>query len=87
MMMYHLMCHLYSLTNSLSFNHNSIDFESLSYEKGPEKVIARLQLLISPAIKSPDSKKRPLISWVNKDKIELIEDNGHEGCGFVSKEM
>ena len=63
------------------------DFKSLLYDKGPEKVIARLQLLVSPACLSPDSKQRPLIGWVDKNKVEVIEDNGHEGAGYISKEM
>ena len=66
------------------------DFKSLLYDKGPEKVIARLQLLVSPACPSPDSspkKKRPLIGWVDKNKVEIIEDDGHEGAGYISKEM
>ena len=65
-----------------------IDFEKLFYEKGPEKVTARLQLLISPACKSLEAKGscHIAVEW-DKSKFELMDDNGHEGCGYISRDM
>ncbi|KAL7522999.1 hypothetical protein ACHAWX_007736 [Stephanocyclus meneghinianus] len=63
------------------------DFESLAYDEGPEKVIARLSLLVSPACKSPDSRRVPLVHRLTNDMFKVIEDNGHEGCGFIPKPL
>ena len=67
-----------------------LDFETLAYKEGPEKVIARFQLLVSSACKSPgrtDSKNIDLIHELPKDKFEEIEDNGHESCGYCPRDL
>ena len=63
------------------------DFKSVLYKDGPEKVMSRLQLLVSPCIRSPVGKKRNLIREVEKHLVKIIEDEGHEGSGFISKEL
>ena len=63
------------------------DFESLAYTDGPEKVIARLSLLVSPACKSPDSHNSPLVHKLKSDLFKVIKDNGHEGCGFIPRHL
>ena len=65
----------------------SSDFESLACEEGPEKLIARLSLLVSPAYKSPDSRNVPIVHELDKNLFEVIEDNGHEGCGYIPKNL
>jgi hypothetical protein len=65
----------------------SSDFESLAYEEGPEKLIARLSLLVSPACKSPDRRKVPIVHELDKNLFEVIKDNGHEGCGYIPKNL
>lgn len=76
------------VTNKLWFNiPSTTDFEKLSYDEGPDKVIARLQLLISPACKSLDAKGTLSIVEMKKSVFQLIKDDGHESCGYVSKEM
>lgn len=53
------------------------DFSRLS----PRKVVARLELLQSPA-------KRSAVFGVQNNEIELIRDRGaNQGCGFASDEM
>ena len=54
----------------MCFKH--LDFETLAYKEGPEKVIARFQLLVSSACKSPDGKNIDLIHELPKDKFEEI---------------
>ena len=63
------------------------DFEGLLYEVGPEKVSSRLELLVSPSAKSPCGKIDSLIWRVPKDKFKVIEDNGHEGGGYISRDL
>jgi hypothetical protein len=59
------------------------DFETLTYNEGPEKAISRLQLLVSPACKSPDSKKIDCIHLVSEKNFVVFQDNGHEGTGRI----
>lgn len=68
-------------------NFNCTDFESLVYESGPEKALSRMQLLVTPACKSPVGKKISLVWQLRKELFEVIEDHGHEGCGWISRAL
>ena len=53
------------------------DFSSLS----SRKVMARLELLQSPALMLPN--KRPAMFFINASDTCDIADNGNDGCGFI----
>ncbi|KAL3774211.1 hypothetical protein ACHAW5_008536 [Stephanodiscus triporus] len=61
------------------------DFESLTYEHGPHKTHSRLKLLVSPSCRPPDGSKSELFCFheIPPNHFEVIEDNGHLGCGFI----
>lgn len=61
------------------------DFETLTYEKGPHKTLARLKLLFSSACRQPGGKQF-CFHRVKQDNFEVIDDNGHLGCGFIHPE-
>ena len=67
--------------------HFYLDFETLAHEEGVEKGCTRLQLLVSTACKSPDSKEEDLIFKIKTKMFEVIEDNGHESCGFIPDKL
>ena len=71
------------------------DFETLTYEEGPHKTLARLKLLFSSACRQPGSacrqpggEKFPKFCFhrVKQNNFEVIDDNGHLGCGFIHPE-
>lgn len=62
------------------------DFETLAYVKGPGTA-AYLQLLVSHACDTPVGKKRALMHRLDKKMFTVIDDNAHEGCGFISKSL
>jgi hypothetical protein len=49
------------------------------------KVVSRLDLLVSPAAR--DGRKNILHRLVNVSKFEHIEECNHYGCGFIPKEL
>jgi len=55
------------------------DFSSLS----SRKVMARMELLQSPALKLPSG--RPGIFFLNAKEACVIDDNGNDGCGFIDE--
>ena len=63
------------------------DFESLTYEAGPHKTIARLNLLASKACYSPNKKYHLMHRRLDENQFEIIDDNGHLGCGFIPSKL
>ena len=63
------------------------DFESLTYEHGAHKTISRLHLLVSTASKPPGGNDYFCMYGLDENQVEVIEDNGHLGCGFVPPEL
>lgn len=49
-------------------------------------MIARLKLLVSPACKIP-SPKAAVVHELKTHIFQVIEDDGHEGCGFIPKPL
>ena len=62
------------------------DFESLTYEHGPQKTVSRLKLLVSPTCHPPGNGKGFCFHKISQDNFEVIDDNGHLGCGFIHPE-
>ena len=59
------------------------DFETLTYEHGPHKTHSRLKLLVSPSCRPPDGSRDFCFHEIPPNHFEVIEDNGHLGCGFI----
>lgn len=63
------------------------DFESLTYEHGPHKTLSRLKLLVSTSCRPPggakDKSKQFCFHELPSKNFEVIEDDGHLGCGFI----
>ena len=59
------------------------DFESLTYEHGPHKTQSRLKLLVSPSCRPPCGGKSFCFHEIPPDNFDVIDDNGHLGCGFI----
>ena len=59
------------------------DFESLTYEHGPHKTHSRLKLLVSPSCRPPGGGKSFCFHEIPSDNFDVIDDNGHLGCGFI----
>lgn len=59
------------------------DFESLTYEHGPHKTHSRLKLLVSPSCRPPGGGKSFCFHEISSDNFDVIDDNGHLGCGFI----
>lgn len=57
-------------------------FDTLTIESGPQKTSSRLKLLASTACNMPGTKE-PCIHELPADLFEIIEDNGHLGCGYI----
>jgi hypothetical protein len=62
---------------------DSQDFKGLYEVYGPEKVNVRLQILVSPTCKTLQTQKRDRIFAMDKGMFVIIDDNGHESCGFI----
>eukprot|EP00581_Thalassiosira_minuscula_P019424 CAMPEP_0183716690 /NCGR_PEP_ID=MMETSP0737-20130205/10498_1 /TAXON_ID=385413 /ORGANISM="Thalassiosira miniscula, Strain CCMP1093" /LENGTH=1455 /DNA_ID=CAMNT_0025945985 /DNA_START=64 /DNA_END=4431 /DNA_ORIENTATION=- len=63
------------------------DFESLTYEKGAHKTISRLKLLVSPCCRPPGGDMVFSMRRLHKNRVEIIEENGHMGCGFIPRSL
>ncbi|KAL7545469.1 hypothetical protein ACHAWF_008824 [Thalassiosira exigua] len=63
------------------------DFESVTYDKGAHKTTSRLKLLVSPSCRPPGDKGIFCMYRLPQEKFELIEDDQHLGCGFISKDF
>ena len=66
------------------------DFESLTYEKGPHKTLSRLKLLVSPTCRLPSNSKGNgtfCFYHLDESNFEVIDDNGHLGCGYIHPEF
>jgi len=61
------------------------DFESLTYESGAHKTVSRLHLLQSPSCQPPNKSKEINFCFyrLQPENFELIDDQGHLGCGFI----
>ena len=62
------------------------DFASLD----TRKVVSRLELLQSPAFRFPmntRNESREAIFYLEKNMFCEIQDNGHEGCGFIDEDF
>ncbi|KAL7550145.1 hypothetical protein ACHAWF_013386 [Thalassiosira exigua] len=61
------------------------DFETLTYESGAHATVSRLELLVSPAIR-PKSNGDYCFYEMDDDEFEVVDDDGHMGCGFIPKQ-
>jgi len=59
------------------------EFESLTYEHGPHKTHFRLNLLVSPSYLPPGGRKTFCFHQIPLDNLDVINNNGHFGCGFI----
>mmetsp|Transcript_21142 Transcript_21142/g.45875 ORF Transcript_21142/g.45875 Transcript_21142/m.45875 type:complete len:873 (+) Transcript_21142:47-2665(+) len=59
------------------------DFESLTYERGAHKTVSRLKLLVSPSCRPPSGDREFCFHRLQENNFELIDDDGHLGCGFI----
>ncbi len=59
------------------------DFESLTYKHGPHKTHSRLKLLVSPSCCPPGGGKSFCFHEIPSDNFDVIDNNGHLGCGFI----
>lgn len=57
-------------------------FDILTIKGGPQKTASRFKLLANTACYAPGSKE-PCMHALETDMFEIIDDNGHLGCGFV----
>lgn len=64
------------------------DFEALTYEKGPHSALSRLKLLVSPTCHPPGSSNGTFcFHQLDAKHFEIIDDNGHLGCGYIHPEF
>ena len=63
------------------------DFETLTYERKAFKTVSRLELLVSPCSLVPGMKEKFCMHRLDSDMFEVIEDNGHLGCGFIPPDL
>jgi hypothetical protein len=59
------------------------EFESLTYKHGPHKTHFRPKLLFSPSYLPPGGRKSFCFHQIPSDNLDVIDDNGHFGCGFI----
>ena len=61
------------------------DFEGLTYKSGPHKTASRIKLLACAACYLPGKSKKKIacLHELDSSLFEIIDDNGHLGCGFV----
>jgi len=67
------------------------DFESLTYDHGAHNTVSRLDLLVSPACRTPatetDKEQTFCVHRLEEDQFEQISDHGHLGCGFIPPDL